>query len=607
MEKLQPVIKQMFWIMFGLALIFVLWAWSNASSTLSAAIADGDAKVAKSYQDSKQSVDSVPNNSWTSGAAKENEVHHEAYVESARDLWKRQKAARVYPNKISDYLSRLSFGGTIAREERGEFAKLYRRYFNEQLQTISPFVQGDGLVEVNYGNITQENESRWRTKLPTSPEIWNAQEDIWLLRSIYDAIAAVNAGATTIEKATIRSLQQLELRGGDPDAEPGSSGGGGGFGGMGGYEGGGMYEGGGGGYEGGGGMYGGAAGGASQPWAAYQGSLGGDLLVEEFGASAAGGAGGGGMYGGMGGTDDYEGGMYEGGGGGSFGGAAAVEVKRYVDEAEELPYKTRAFILKVRMVQQRVPVLLAALTNSSFPIEIVRVDASFGSPLSATAGAMSMGGGMDYEGGGGGGYEGGGGMYGGGGGGGGMYGGGGGFGGGGGAGFGAPGGGFGGAGFGGPALGMGAGTSSRKIKKPDPRKSGIYAAAMADPNLSTVRVAGLMTLYEPDEEKEAKAEAEQSAETEAQDTGGVELPDVPALGDESAAGAQGEAGGEPAADAPPVTDPTATPAAAGAPATPAVDGQEIPDGSSPPDSGGVTPPADAKESEPTQLPDGAGS
>ena len=553
MEKLQPIIKQMFWILFGMALILILWAWWAASTNLSAAITEGHDKVEKSYQESKQNVESVPNPRWTEGAAKENAIHLVAYTESGHGLWQQQLKARVYPQKISKELSVIEYGSTIERDIRGEFAKLYRRYFNEQLETLQPFSQGDGLVEVNYSGITQEDENRWRTKTPTSREIWEAQEDIWLLRSIYDAIAEVNSGAENIEKATIRSVQQLELRGGDPDAEPGAAGGGGG----------GFSSDGGDDYMGAPpGDYGDASGGgaatATGPWAAYQGNSSGDLLVEEFGAAAA--AAGGGFSGGGGPEsmmmpgDDSSGG---------FDSQGTASTKRYVDDSEELPYKTRAFILQVRMVQQRIPSLLAALTNSSFPVEIVRVDASFGSPVasSPSGGMGDMGGmgdsgpeGMDAYGGGGGN----------------PFGSGAGFGG-----FGGDGG-YGGAGaaFGGPRRGLAA--KNGKTKPPDPRKSGFYATAMADPNLSTVRVAGLMTLYESREEKEAIEDAEQVAETEAQDTEGVDLPDTPAeVGGDTVPTTDVESttDGEPAMENPPA-DGSQTPATPAAPP----DGQSVPEG-----------------------------
>jgi len=54
---------------------------------------------------------------------------------------------------------------------------------------------------------------------------------------------------------------------------------------------------------------------------------------------------------------------------------ANLVVGRYVDDATE--YRTRAFLLHVRMDQSHIPTLLAELTNSSFPVEIVRVDAKF--------------------------------------------------------------------------------------------------------------------------------------------------------------------------------------------------------------------------------------
>ena len=99
---------------------------------------------------------------------------------------------------------------------------------------------------------------------------------------------------------------------------------------------------------------------------------------------------------------------------------------------------------------------------------------------------------------------------------------------------------------------------------------------MADPNLSTVRVAGLMTLYESKEEKEAIEDAEQVAETEAQDTEGVDLPDTPAeVGGDTVPTTDVESttDGEPAMENPPA-DGSQTPAT---PATPA-DGQSAPQG-----------------------------
>ena len=537
MEKLQPVIKQIFWILFGLALLLVLIGWWSAKGDLSTQIDARKSAVNKAFTDAQQNVSSVPNSKWWDGAQAKNNEHRKDFGDSAKGLRQEQLSARTYPAGIRDELNKLKYGSKIEKKTlREQFARLYRKYFYEQIKVIKPFINGEGLVDVGSARVTQEDPNRWRTVRPTSPEIWNAQEDIWLLRSLLDSIAAVNEGADRIDKAPIRALLMLQLRGGDPDAPIGGSAGGGGFGGGGGE-----------GYEdeqmrgmsgfGGGGGSGGGSGGASEVWRSYEGSMDGDLLTEEFGSSgdSGGGMSGGGMSsGGMssGGMDGYE---DEDGGGDSSGGDSG---KRYVDDGEL--YRSRAFQLEVKILQQEIPSLLAELTNSSFPVEIVRVDASFGG---APSGAGSqLGGGYEggaedsYEGGDGGGQSssmgssmggmgssmggmgssmGGmgssmGGM---------------------GSSMGGGGSGLGNLSFGGSSTGLGTGTTragsaagSRAQAKKKQIGERLRAAAMADPNVATVRVAGLMTMYISQEENEAQEGAEAAAETESQEAGGVDLP-----------------------------------------------------------------------------------
>lgn len=539
MEKLQPVIRQIFWVLFGLGLILILWGWYAANSSLSASIETETSKVETTKTGAKKNVMGVPNPDWTGEAEKLNEDHAEAFTESAKKLWEQQLAARVYPDLIAAEINQLRFRSKIADKSlRGIFRTLYNGYFLEQLEVIKPFKPetGQGLVDVASAQITREDPIKWKNRLPTSQEIWNTQEDIWLVRSILDAIAETNGAADRIDKAPIRSLLQLQLRGGDPEATVGGSaaGGEGGMDGMtemGGFGGGEM------GGMGGGGMGGGAAGGV---WSSFKGALTTDLLTEEFGPAP------GAAMGGMGGMSDmlgdYGGGGDEYGGGGG-GGAAETEddadstADRYVHYGEELPYKTRAFILKVRMVQKDIPSLLASLPNGKFPVEIVRVDVDFsGGSSGSAAGGMP---GMSGMGGGEGSYGGGGDDYGG------MSGG---FGGsamGGGIGMGGPGmgsPGLGGPGMGGPGMGrsgLGGGfgstgkgkTKNRKEMKRASDGMKVFSMAMNDP-LATVRVAGLMTIYESPEEKMAEAESEDAAQAEASDASG-QLPELDLGTDES--------------------------------------------------------------------------
>ncbi len=75
-------------------------------------------------------------------------------------------------------------------------------------------------------------------------------------------------------------------------------------------------------------------------------------------------------------------------------GVAPVEEKRYVDDGADLGYKTRAFVLDVIVRDDQLPNLLASLTNSDFPVEIVRVDVSSRLVPGGTGGGLPGGGGM---------------------------------------------------------------------------------------------------------------------------------------------------------------------------------------------------------------------
>lgn len=608
MEKLQPVLKQIFWILFGLLILLAPFGWWSAQGNLSAEIDTRKTAVEKAFTDAGKNVSAIPNARWTENADKLNVDHEGALKRAAERLREDQLEARVYPKSIRDELNRLRFNSKIddpALRER--FGDLYRSYFWEQLQVIRPFIKGRGLVDISEAQITQENETKWATKPPTSQEIWNAQEDIWLLRSIYDSIAMVNKGVDRMDKAPLRSLLLLQLRGGDPEAEPGAGGGGGGFGGMssGGYE---SSEGsfGGGGFGGAGTS--GMGAGSGGVWQSFVGDLSSDLLNEEFGAVAGGG--GGGMSGGMFGSE----GMMGGGGGGGYESSsgddeegASGSGKRYVHDDEQMPYRTRAFVLKVKILQQNIPNLLAELTNSKFPVEIVRVDASFGndprlSPAGGGAGGRYSSGGGGYEGGmgsgmssamssglnstmgGGGGYE---------------------------------SSGMGGGGYEGGMSSMGGGGGSSagglgspygpKGSPPDSRQplsnaekkqiaegNGIFAAAMMDPDLSIVRVAGLMTMYRSQEENEAEAEAEAAAQEESMESStGVNNP--------ADAGAETE------------TQPPADDASTENPDAPSTD-DAVPPTATTPDAGdgtapgpsATTPPGDASPDTPDAGQPGAG-
>jgi len=595
MEKLQPFLKQRYWICFGLALVFVLIGWWSASGDLARKTIDRKKLVDDSFTSAEKGK-TDPNQDWVAGGKKENELDAAAYKTASRQLWERQQAAREWPEQIRSEMQKIAYFADVnSKETRERWVSIYQKQIEDLLKIVQPFQHdtGEGLVLVDSNRITRQPFNKWQIDYPSSNEIWSNQEDIWLLKALLTSIAKTNDSATRITESQVPEIKQLTLRGGDRKTKPGATGGGLGGGGLGSGKMGGGMGGGMGGSEmgilgmsgGGGGMSGSGGGGAashSHPGTSFEGNSSGDLLIEEYGAVA--GAGGGGM-GSFGGSDSgMMGEMSSPKSGGASKSAASAKEVRYVDDAEkDQGYKTRAFLLDVLIRDERLPDLLAKLTNSDFPVEIVRVEIK-----SRTAGS---GGGMS------GGYGGGEGMSGGYGGG--MPG----------SGMGMPGGDMSGgmSGFSGKGSGMPPGMGGGGVGSeggysglggmsgaggysdegigsgitgagPEGTKAvEVLNAAMADPLLIEVRIGGLLTLYMTPEESVTQAKTEETAAKEAESS-------TPAVAEPGASDTK--AGAEPGSLDVPDTSGTSdsgseVPATGSTPDTtfPTVPGTSVPDAS----------------------------
>ncbi len=288
MEKLRPVLKQIFWICTGLVVLFAVSGWLLATGSLLEQIKKDKAKLLTAKNDAKSGED-APNSVYTSEAKLINDKHQSEFERAELELHGRQIKYRTYPESIAAELPR-SFGAPIGETAlRRQYGKLYNLHFTQQLRVLDPFIVQDnkGMIAVSVEGITKEDVGKWHYNPPTASEIWNAQEDLWLLRSLFESIAKVNreSGAGRLAEAPVRQLLTLYLRGGDR-VPAGTTGGAGGMRGGGGGAFGGSYDedegdgvfgvfGGGGGGRGpsrSGGVAGGRTGGRSNAGAAFAGS-----------------------------------------------------------------------------------------------------------------------------------------------------------------------------------------------------------------------------------------------------------------------------------------------------------------------------------------------
>ncbi|HUG90200.1 MAG TPA: hypothetical protein VML55_05175 [Planctomycetaceae bacterium] len=397
MDQLKPLLKHKFWILFGFALILPIVGWLIATGRAKAEI---DQRIATIAGTNVQSGADAPNEKWTGSLEEINTAEQQKLDQAAAYLWQQQKDLMVWPRALRQTLQGLAYRDPIPPQALNVYGnRVYLPEYELLRRIVRPyeFETQKGIVALEPNVLPiHPNYNRWVSNVGslTSDEMWDAQEDLWLLAALLKAIDNTNrlADAKSITDAWVRRIDTIELRGGSR-APAGGTSPGAPMPGAGGQAGGAMPEEGGhdfdysddssgdegGGFDGGGGFGGGAQGVGFDP-------------TEEFGSdadnsAASAGQGGGGATG-----------MNAAASRGNYGAQGASgsgqRRRRYIDN-EDVPFRTRGFYIEVVMDHTKLPELLGELTSSPWPVEIVRVQqGELASSGAGGGGSARAGGGM---------------------------------------------------------------------------------------------------------------------------------------------------------------------------------------------------------------------
>ena len=96
------------------------------------------------------------------------------------------------------------------------YGNAYDRQIEVIREKLSPYdvEEQEGKIYVNIQSLPHASTENWGSLGPTSDEMWDAQEDLWLLTSLVEAVATVNGEATSVITAPIKTLQELQFFGG---------------------------------------------------------------------------------------------------------------------------------------------------------------------------------------------------------------------------------------------------------------------------------------------------------------------------------------------------------------------------------------------------------
>jgi len=349
MERLEPVLKQKFWILMGIGILMTIVGWWMATGTMAATITSRRTEIENAEK--KVPSGEIPNKAWTDGLATVNVQQDVAVKSASRILWERQRVRMTWPETVAEFAWKNGYRGDIPLAGRENYRTDYDNDWRRTWESVQPFnrIDGSGIVDFSLGKLPRQ---QWGQLAPSSVEMWDAQEDLWLLEGVLQLIAEVNGGASSTRlDACIHQIERLTLHGGQPAGQRTVAAvGGGAAGGAAGAE---MMTSG----FGGGGFGGGTGGGGATTAVSVEFDV-----KEEFGDDGAGGGQGVAMpsmptgAGGLGGT--------------------TVRAKRYLDDDKALPFRTRGFYMTLIMDHRKIPNLIAELSaseKSAWPIEIVRV------------------------------------------------------------------------------------------------------------------------------------------------------------------------------------------------------------------------------------------
>ena len=393
MDKLKPVLANKFWILCALALVLPPSGWFLGARQLVKESLQRKTALETTFGKAKLSG-TVPNQSWADAVEKRTAVQETYFRAAAEKLWNRQKRLMAWPPTVASLMSGAAYRKPAANQNiaANNFRSAYYIYLRQIWKIVDPVgyprpggqpVSKDhvGKIVLDWETIPKISEGTWRELPPTSGEMWDAQEDVWLVTALLRSIADVNRDATNIADASIRQIETLRLMGGNRNSgDAGAAGAAGAAGGA-------MAAGGGmsaaeAAVDVGGGIGGGPGFIQRRSLASGQvsGRAGSNKPVDfppedEFGSAA--GAPVGAPEGGAAVDADAAGmgaaGMDATGMGAAGMGLVAPKERRYIDDDPDLPFRTRGFYLKVLMDHRRLPELVAALTNADFPVEIVRI------------------------------------------------------------------------------------------------------------------------------------------------------------------------------------------------------------------------------------------
>lgn len=226
MDKLQPFIKYHFWLLFIPAFVMPPLAWWMTTSDLQATITERTDALNTSYGSISDGINK-PNDDWIAKAEDLIRIRNETNTRTVERLWEWQKSLVKWPPSVSQSMNACPYRGEITDSAIARRVPIdYRRNYSREVRRVwllsEPIGHETDPIPPNapkkvwfpLSQMPQVPAAKWQNLPPSFIEIWNSQEDLWLLEQLLMAIKRTNANSNTISDSFVREIREVGLFGG---------------------------------------------------------------------------------------------------------------------------------------------------------------------------------------------------------------------------------------------------------------------------------------------------------------------------------------------------------------------------------------------------------
>ena len=217
MDKLEPLLKNHFWILLVPLFSMNLWGYFSANGALKAATKTRVESLDK-VKSGIPAGTTDPNETYTTELKSRNELLEKYVNEELLGLWKSQQSRMVWPARVAPDIPKIYLADIKNNQVRFTYQTDYPGEVRKLYESVEPFVANKAGItwtpKVDFP-ITLIPRMRIGKLTINSTQMWHAQEDIWVTQFILDAIREMNKDADSETSAVIRRVIEFRLLGGD--------------------------------------------------------------------------------------------------------------------------------------------------------------------------------------------------------------------------------------------------------------------------------------------------------------------------------------------------------------------------------------------------------